>query len=115
MIPLHIETAGLAVPVPFEHQPPYRPADARGKIIERAGRARRNQPAGECGARLRRAGLAEKEAHDAALAGAEREASACGQVELLRRAADLGDRRGQPAAAQPLLEDPERLSRPADL
>ena len=43
-------------------------------------------------------------------AGAKRETAAGGQVELARVAADLGHHGGKAAAAQPLLEDPERVA-----
>src|SRR4029079_17189958 len=75
---------------------------------------RRDQPAGQCRPRLRRPGMTEKEAHDAALACPQSQPAAGGEVEFLRRATDLGDCRGKASAAQPLLENPERLSRPAD-
>src|SRR4051794_16584390 len=114
MIPLHIEAAGLALTVPLEQEPPGRPTDALVKIVERAGRPRRDQPAGQRRTRLRRTGLAEEKAHDTARARPESQPATGGEVEFPRRAADLGDSRGKASAAQPLLEDPERLPRPAD-
>ena len=69
-------------------------------------------PAGQGGAGLGRGGLAEQEAHHAAVAGAEREPPAGGQVEALRVAAELAEHRGEAGAAQPFLEHPERLLRP---
>src|SRR5436305_7814156 len=114
MIPLHIETAGHAEAVPLEDKPPGRPADADRKFVERAGRARRHQPAGERRARLRRARLTEKEAHDPALPRPESQPAAGGEVEFPRRTANLGDDRGKARTAQSLLESPQRLCRPAD-
>lgn len=43
------------------------------------------------------------------LAGAERQAAAGGEIELARIAGDLGKHGGEPAAAEPFLEDPERI------
>src|SRR5579859_332846 len=114
MVPLHIDAAGLTEAVPLEEKPPGRPADALREIVDSAGGPRRDQPAGECRARLRRPRLTKEEAEDAALARPESQPAAGGKVELLQRAADLGDRPGETAAAQSLLENPECFCRPAD-
>src|SRR6516225_536460 len=114
MVPLHIDAAGRAEAIPFEEKPPGRPADARHEIVDHAGGSWRDQPAGERCARFRWTGLAKEEAKDTGLARPEGQPAAGGEVELLRCAADLGDRPGKAAATQSLLENPERLSRPAD-
>ena len=101
------------MPVAFEGQAPDRPADAGGVVVEVSGRTGCDQPAGGGRARLGGAGLAEKQAHDAAVAGAEREAATRRQVEFTRVAAKLGEHGGKAGAAQPFLEDPERFPRPA--
>src|SRR5579871_6072938 len=114
MIPLHIDAAGRAEAIPFERKPPGRPADARREIVNSPGEPRRDQPASECRARLIRTGLAQKQAKDAALARSQGQPAAGGEVELLRRAADLGDCPGEAPTAQSLLEHPECLHRPPD-
>jgi hypothetical protein len=68
-------------------------------------------PAGGGGARLGRAGLAQKQTHHPAVAGAERQTPARGQVELARMAPHFSEHGADPAAAERLLEDPERLAR----
>lgn len=71
-------------------------------------------PTGEGGAGSGRAGLAEKEAHHAALARPQGQAAAGGEVELPRIPADFRESRGEAAAAEPFLEGPERLAGTAD-
>jgi hypothetical protein len=70
MVPFQVESAERASTVAFEGEPPGRPADAGGKIVEDRGGARRDLPAGGGGAGLGGACLTQKQAHHAALAGA---------------------------------------------
>ena len=63
-------------------------------------------PAGERGAGLGRAGLAEEESHDPALARPERQATAGGEVEFPWIPADFREGGGKALAAEPLLEGP---------
>jgi hypothetical protein len=114
MIPLQIEDAGYTGAVAFEGKPPGRRAQARWKI-GRCGRGlREHVPARQRGAGLGRAGLAKEQPHDPALARPEGEAAAGGKAELSRISADFGEGGGEPATAQSLLEDPERLAGAAD-
>jgi hypothetical protein len=110
MVPFQIENAGRAGAVALEREAPGRPADAEGKIVEGRRGTRRDMPAGGSGARFGLAGLAQKQTHHAAVAGAERETPARGQVELARMAPDLGEHGADPAAAERLLENPEGLA-----
>jgi hypothetical protein len=113
MVPFQVEDPGRAGTVAFERETPCGPADTEGEVVEGRRGSRRNMPAGQGGARLGRAGLAEKKAHHAAVAGAECQTPARGQVELARVAPHLGEHGADPAAAERLLEDPERLARAA--
>ena len=112
MVPLQVESAGRTGAVAFEVEPPGGAADALGEVVDGGRGTGRDPPAGQGGAGLGRGGLAEQEAHHAAVAGAEREPPAGGQVEALRVAAELAEHRGEAGAAEPFLEHPERLLRP---
>ena len=72
-----------------------------GEIVDVAGRARGDPPAGRGGARLGRAGLAEEEAHHPAFAGAERKPPAGGEVERPRVAANSQSTAASPAQRSP--------------
>ena len=58
-------------------------------------------------------GLTQKQPHDPAVAGPERQPPAGSEVEGAGMAADLGEHGGKPGAAKPLLEHPQSLLRPA--
>ena len=82
-------------------------ADAFRKIVSDRCRQWSDQPAGEGSARLGAPRLAQEETHDAVLGGSKREAPARRQVEKAGVAPDLGEHRGEAAAAEPFLEYPE--------
>jgi hypothetical protein len=107
MVPFHIEDAGGALAVAFQRQAPGGMADASGIFGARRCRLGRHEPAGIGGAGEYAIGLAEQQAHDAVLAGAERQTPARGQIEETRVASDLGQDRGEAAAAKAFLEHPE--------
>ena len=111
MIPLQVECAGAAGAVACKVEAPARAADAFGEVVERAGGARRDAPAGLGGTGLGRRGLAEQEAGYPALPGAEGETPAGGEVEHLRVAAQLAEHGGEPGTAESFLEHPQRLLR----
>jgi hypothetical protein len=84
-------------------------ADA-GRIVSACrSRPGRDQPAGIGGTGQGTIGLAEQQAHDAVLAGAERQAAACSQIELAWVATKFGEHGGEAAAAQSFLEHPEDI------
>jgi hypothetical protein len=114
MIPLQIEDAGYTGAVAFEAKTPGGRADPRRKIGRRQRGLRENVPAGEGGAGLRRTGLAKEQPHDPALARPERQATTGGEVEFPWISADFREGGGKAPAAEPLLEDPERLAGTAD-
>lgn len=68
-------------------------------------------PAGGGRSRLGGAGLAQEQAHDAAVAGTQCQPPAGGEVEAAGMAPDLGKDGGETTAAQRLLEDPEGFLR----
>jgi hypothetical protein len=68
-------------------------------------------PAGGGGAGFGGARLAQKQAHDAVVAGAQCEPPACGEVELGRLAPDLGKNGGKGSAAKGFFKNPQRLAR----
>jgi len=115
MVPFQIENAGRAVAVALEGELPGRSADAGGEIVEDRRRPGRDLPAGGHGPGLGGAGLTEKQSHDAALMGAQRQPSAGGQVELARMAPDLGKHGGEGATAKGFFENPEGVRRPPGL
>ena len=112
MVPLQIEAAGQAEAVALEREAEGRTADAGLEIVERAGRMRRGLPAGQRRARLGR-GAWRRRRPMTPLSRARRARRRLA-VRSSRRAADLGKHGGEPAAGKALLEDPERLARPAD-
>lgn len=73
MVPFQVENADRAVAVALEGEPPGRPADAGGEIVEGRGRTGRDVPPGGGGAGLGGAGLTQKQAHDPALVGTQRQ------------------------------------------
>ena len=109
MIPLQVEPAGHAGPVAFEVKPPDGAADACGETAEGGGGLRLDQPAGGSGPRLGPGGLAQKQPHDPAVAGPERQPPAGSEVEGVGMAAQLGEHGGKAGAAKPLLEHPQNL------
>jgi hypothetical protein len=115
MVPLHIEGAGSAAAVAFERQAPDRLADPGGVVVEDRGRAGRDQPAGEGGARFGLGeALAQKQAGDAAGAGAQRQTAAGGEVEKPGVTANLDEDRGEAATAEAFLAHPQGIERPGD-
>jgi hypothetical protein len=80
-------------------------------MVENCRRSGRDVPPRGGGAGLGGAGLAQKQAHDAALAGTERQPPAGCEVELVRMASDFGENGSQGTAAKGFLENPEGFGR----
>lgn len=108
-MPLHIDCSRRAEPIALQLKPPGRPADAEGKFRVLC-RDRRNCEARERRARLRRAALAQKQTGDAAIAGTQCQPPARGKIEDCGIAPYFHDHCRKAGAAEPLLEDPERLA-----
>lgn len=89
-------------------------ADAVGIFLVGCCRSWRYEPTGAGGAGRSAIGLAQQQAHDAVLAGAERQPPARGQIEDTRVSADLGQHGGEAATAQAFLEYPKSVGRFGD-
>ena len=113
MVPLQVKAAGRAGAIALEGEAPGRAADAAVEIVEGRCRAGRHAPAGGGGTGFGGGGLAEEKAHDPVFASPERQPPAGGEVEPAGMAAEFGEDGREAGAAQPVLEDPEGLPRPA--